>query len=172
MSPRGEELRTSVTWRRHRPLCRPLPCPLLSSPSLWSLPTRQDPLLCPRPHARLPLLRRQPLRCRTPRSLHLTAHSPLWPPTPADLHSRSRSASPTAINCRSLHSSRRCSATQVLSSRRPISRRCFPRQALRCRTVPSAAGVLLMTAATKTTKKGPEGKNLKKKPNLNHIGIY
>lgn len=164
MPPRGEELRTSVTWHRHRPLCRPLPCPSLSSPSLWSLPTRQDPLLCPRPHARLQRLRRQPLRCRTPRSLHLTTRSPLWPPTPADLHSRSRSASLTAISCRSLHSSRRCSATQVLSSRRPISRCCFPRQALRCsrllcRTVPSAAGVLPMTAATKTTKKGPEGKN-------------
>lgn len=167
--PRGEQLCTRITQHRHRPP----PCPSRSSPSLWSLPAPQAPLLCPWPRTRLQRLRcHQPPRCLTPPNRHPSGRSPLWPPTPSSwsqtsLLTRSWSPRPPARACRSLLSSRRPSATRGPSSP-PISRRCSPRQALRssrlpCRTLPSAGGVLLMTAATQTSKNGPEGKNLKKK---------
>lgn len=165
MCPRGEELRTSISQHRHRPP----PCPSRSSPSLWSPPAPQAPLLCLRPRSRLQRLRcRRPSRCLTLPNRHLSRRSRLWPPTPSSwsptsLLTRSWSPRLLALACRSSLSSRRSSATQGPSSP-PISRRCSPRQALRssrllCRTLPSAGGVLLMTAATQTSKNGPEGKN-------------
>lgn len=160
MSPEERSFAMSATWHHPRPPCLPLPCPSLSSPSLWLLPAQQDPLLCQCLHSRLQQPRRRPLRCRAPRNLVLTMQTPLWPPTTRcwsqtqpNLHARSQSPKLTAANCRSSPNSHWFSATQVLSSHPPISRHCFPRQAqcssrLLCLMVPSAGGVLLMIAAT------------------------
>lgn len=159
-SPEKRSSAVSATWHCHRPRppCRPLPCPLPSFPSLWSLPVQQEPLLCPWPHSRLQRLCRRLRRSRAPRNLGLTLQTPLWPPTTRswsqpNLHAHSPSPKQTALNCSSSHNSRWCSTTQVRSSRPPTCRRCFPWQTLcssrlPCWTVPSAGAVLLTTAAT------------------------
>lgn len=141
----------------YHPLCLPPPCPLLWSPSPWSLPTRQvhPPCLSPRS---LQLLHHLPLLWHALHNPDPTIRTLYWPPTTSSWYrttflTHSLSPQPTTQNYSSTHTSRWFSVTLVPSSHPPSNTSYFPSRALcssRClyRTVPSAGGVLLMTAAT------------------------
>lgn len=152
----------SAARHPYRPLCLPPPCLLLWSPFLWSPPTWQVHPPCLSPRSLLQLLRHLPPLCHVLHNPDLTIWILSWPPTASSwyrttLVNRSSSAKPTT------RTSRWFSVTRVLSSRPPSNMPYCPSRAAYSsrplyRTAPSAGGVLLMTAATQTTRRGLEGR--------------
>lgn len=157
----------SPTRCPYPPPCLPPPCLLLSSPSLWSPPTLQVHPLCPSPRSPLQLLHRLHLLCHALHNPNLTIRALCWPPTTNNWYRTTiitHSSSPklATLNYRIRQTNSWFSAIPVPSSHPHNNLPSSPSRALFSsrplyRTVLSAGGVLLMMAATWTTRRGLEG---------------